>query len=128
MAAPAHAVIRNGRLLDIAGHTAPPADLLIAGDTIAAIGPPGLAAPDDAVAIEAGDRLLMPGLVNAHTHGHGNLAKGMGDVWTLELLLNAGPYLNGHRSLEATYLCGLLRAVGIIRSGTPPRCDLMHEF
>src|SRR5258708_28866000 len=128
MAAPAHAVIRNGRLLDIAGHTAPPADLLIAGDTIAAIGPPGLAAPDDAVAIEAGDRLLMPGLVNAHTHGHGNLAKGMGDVWTLELLLNAGPYLNGHRSLEDKYLSGLLGGLDMIRSGTTACYDLMHEF
>ena len=48
MAAPAHTIIRNGRLLDIAGHAAPPADLLIAGDTIGAIGAPGLAAPDDA--------------------------------------------------------------------------------
>ncbi len=128
MAAPAHTIIRNGRLLDIAGHTAPPADLLIAGDTIAAIGPPGLAAPDDAVAIEAGDRLLMPGLVNAHTHGHGNLAKGMGDVWTLELLLNAGPYLNGHRSLEDKYLSGLLGGLDMIRSGTTACYDLMHEF
>ena len=31
------------------------------------------------------------GLINAHTHGHGNLGKGMGDRWTLELLLAAGP-------------------------------------
>src|SRR5437879_13250332 len=106
MAAPAHTIVRNGRLLDIAGHAAPPADILIAGDTIAAIGPPGLAAPGDAVLIDAADRLLMPGLVNSHTHGHGNLAKGMGDVWTLELLLNAGPYLNGHRSLEAKFRLG----------------------
>ena len=75
MAAPAHTIIRNGRLLDIAGHAAPPADILIAGDTIAAIGPPGLAAPDDAVVIEATDRLLMPGLVNAHHHMFQNLTR-----------------------------------------------------
>src|SRR5260221_1367647 len=128
MAAPAHTIIRNGRLLDIAGHAAPPADLLIAGDTIAAIGAPGLAAPDDAVVIEAPHRLLMPGLVNAHAHGHGNLAKGMGDVWTPELLLNAGPYLNGHRSLEDKYLSGLLGGLDMIRSGTTACYDLMHEF
>src|SRR5260370_9680628 len=128
MAAPAHTIIRNGRLLAIAGHAAPPADLLIAGDTIAAIGAPGLAAPDDAVVIEAADRLLMPGLINCHTHGHGNLAKGMGDVWTLELLLNAGPYLNGHRSLEDKYLSGLLGGLDMIRSGTTACYDLMHEF
>src|SRR5260370_20181546 len=128
MAAPAHTITRNGRLLDIAGHAAPPADLLITGDTIAAIGPPGLAAPDDAVVIEAADRVLMPGVVKSHTHGHGNLAKGMGDVWTLELLLNAGPYLNGHRSLEDKYLSGLLGGLDMIRSGTTACYDLMHEF
>ena len=38
-------VVRNGRVLDIKGHRAPAADILIAGDTIAEIGPPGLAAP-----------------------------------------------------------------------------------
>ena len=43
-------IVRNGRVLDIKGHRAPPADILIAGDTIAEIGPPGLAAPADAVA------------------------------------------------------------------------------
>ncbi len=128
MGGAAHAVIRNGRLLDIAGHAAPATDILIAGDTVAAIGAPGLAAPPDARVVDAADRLLMPGLVNAHTHGHGNLAKGMGDVWTLELLLNAGPYINGHRSLEDKYLSGLLGGLDMIRSGTTACYDLMHEF
>jgi N-acyl-D-aspartate/D-glutamate deacylase len=40
-----------------------------------------------ATPIDASRRLIHPGLVNAHTHSHGNLAKGMGDRWTLELLL-----------------------------------------
>ena len=77
-------VIRGGRLLDITAHTAPATDILIADDTVIAIGGPGLAAPPEAETIDAADRLLMPGLVNAHTHGHGNLAKGTGDRWTLE--------------------------------------------
>ena len=129
MAEPAaRTIIRNGRLLDIEGHAAPPADLLIESGTIAAIGAPGLAAPEDAAVIDASNQLLMPGLVNAHTHGHGNLAKGMGDVWTLELLLNAGPYLNGHRSLEDKYLSGLLGGLDMIRGGTTACYDLMHEF
>src|SRR5215470_11039222 len=95
-----HTILRNGRLLDIAKRAATPADILIAGDSIAEIGPPGLAAPEGARLVDARARLLMPGLVNSHTHGHGALGKGMGDIWTLELLLNAGPYLNGFRSLE----------------------------
>ena len=43
---------------------------------------------------------FIPGLVNAHTHGHGNLGKGMGDRWTLELLLTAAPWITGNRTLE----------------------------
>ena len=41
-------VIRGGRVLDIRGHAAPKADILLQGDTIAEIGRPGMAAPADA--------------------------------------------------------------------------------
>jgi guanine deaminase len=123
-----HTVIRGGRLLDIAGHAAPPADLLLAGDAVAEIGAPGMAAPEGARVVDAAGRLLMPGLVNAHTHGHGALAKGMGDVWTLELLLNAGPYMNGDRSLEDTYLSGLIGGLDMIRGGTTACYDLFFQF
>ena len=41
--------------------------------------------------IDASRRLVHAGLVNAHTHSHGNLGKGMGDRWSLELLLTAAP-------------------------------------
>jgi adenine deaminase len=44
-------VVRNGRVLDIKQHRAPPADILIDGDTIAEIGPAGLAVPADAVLV-----------------------------------------------------------------------------
>src|SRR3546814_10427437 len=91
--------IRGGRLLDVAKHRAEPADILITGDTILEIGRPGMAAPADATVIDANRRLLHPGLVNAHTHGHGNLAKGMGDRWTLEQIGRAHvrtPVTNAH--------------------------------
>jgi 5-methylthioadenosine/S-adenosylhomocysteine deaminase len=123
-----HTIIRGGRVLDRAARAAPPADILVAGDSIAEIGPPGMAAPEGARPIDATGRLLMPGLVNAHTHGHGALAKGMGDIWNLELLLNAGPYLNGHRSLEDKYLSGLLGGLDLIRSGATSCYDLFFEF
>ena len=93
-------VIRNGRVLDIKGHRAPAADILIDGDSIAEIGQPGLTAPADAAVVDATDRLIHPGLINAHTHGHGNLSKGMGDRFTLELLLTAAPWMGGNRSTE----------------------------
>ncbi len=121
-------VLRGGRLLDIAARAAPATDILIAHDTIAELGPPGLAAPPDAATIDATDRLLMPGLVNAHTHGHGNLAKGTGDRWTLETLLNAGPYLTGNRALEDKYLSCLLGGLDMIRCGCTACYDLFYEF
>ena len=86
-----HAVVRGGRVLDGGDFDGSPTDILIEGDTIRAIGPPGMAAPEDAAEVDATDRLILPGLVNAHTHGDASLAKGLGDRWTLELLLNAAP-------------------------------------
>ena len=83
MTTPRAIIIRGGRLVDAGRPAAESGDVLVVGDTIREVGPPGLAAPADAVTIDARDRLLHPGLINAHTHGHGNLAKGMGYRWTL---------------------------------------------
>jgi 5-methylthioadenosine/S-adenosylhomocysteine deaminase len=121
-------ILRGGRLLDIAAGTAEFADLLIDGDTIRDVGPPGLAAPEAALAIDARRRLLHPGLVNAHTHGHGNLAKGMGDRWTLELLLTAAPWITGNRSLEDRYLSTQLGAVEMVMKGCTACYDLSFEW
>jgi cytosine/adenosine deaminase-related metal-dependent hydrolase len=121
-------VVRNGRVLDIKGHRAPQADILIAGDTIAEIGPPGLAAPSDAVVVEAVDRLIHPGLINAHTHGHGNLSKGMGDRWTLELLLTAAPWISGNRTAEDKYLTTYIGALEMLMKGCTACYDLTVEF
>jgi len=123
-----HTIIRGGRVLDIDKGTAAPADILIADDTIAQIGPPGLAAPDGATVISAERKLIHPGLVNAHTHAHGNLAKGMGDRWTLELLLTAAPWLTGHRTADDIHLTAQLGAVEMVLKGCTACYDLFVEF
>jgi cytosine/adenosine deaminase-related metal-dependent hydrolase len=123
-----YAILRGGRVLDIARGTADVADVLIAGDTIREVGPAGLAAPPGATEISAVRRLLHPGLVNAHTHGHGNLAKGMGDRWTLELLLTAAPWLTGHRRAEDKYLTTQLGAVEMVLKGCTACYDLFFEW
>lgn len=120
-------IVRGGRLVG-AGARAEPADILILGDTIAEVGPPGLAAPADAVTIDAKNRLMHPGLINAHTHGHGNLAKGMGDRWTLELLLAAGPWITGGRTLEDKYLATYVGAIEMLLKGCTACYDLTVEF
>jgi 5-methylthioadenosine/S-adenosylhomocysteine deaminase len=113
-------IIRGGRLLD--GY----ADILIRGDVIAEIGKPEV--PSDTREIDARGKLLHPGLVNAHMHGHGNLAKGMGDRWTLELLLTAGPWITGNRSTEDKYLSTLIGAAEMVMKGCTACYDLTVEF
>ena len=125
---PVYTVVRGGRILDVSGRRAAPGDLLIAGDRIEAVGPPGLPAPSGARTIDAADCLLMPGLVNAHTHGHGALTKGAGDRWTLELLLNAGPWMNAAPSLERKYLSALQNGLEMLAKGCTACYDLYFEF
>ncbi|MBV8192187.1 MAG: amidohydrolase [Alphaproteobacteria bacterium] len=128
MATASYTILRGGRLLDIAHRTAAPADILVAGDTIAEIGPPGLAAPPDAAPIDASSKLLHPGLVNAHTHGHGNLAKGLHDRWTLETLLTASQWIGTGRTLEDKYLSSLIGAAEMVLKGCTAAYDLAAEF
>jgi guanine deaminase len=125
---PPHVVLRGGRIIDLARRTTEPRDILVDGDTIAGIGPPGLAAPADARVIDATGRLVAPGLVNAHTHGHGALARGAGDRWSLELLLNAAGWLGANRSLEDRYLSTQIAAVEMVSKGCTACYDLFFEF
>lgn len=125
---PAHTIIRGGRMIDPRTRRPVPADILVKGDTVAEIGRPKMPAPGDAAVIDAAGRLLHPGLVNAHTHSHGGLARGMGDRWTLELLLTAGPSTNGNRTLHDKYLSALLVACEMLLKGCTAAYDLTGEF
>jgi 5-methylthioadenosine/S-adenosylhomocysteine deaminase len=124
----AYTILRGGRVLDIAADTAEPADILIEDDTIREIGAPGCPAPEGTLEIGCERRLLHPGLVNAHTHAHGNLSKGMGDRWTLELLLSAAPWLTGYRTAEDKYLTAQLGAVEMVLKGCTACYDLFFEW
>ena len=126
--APPVQVIRNGRVLDVDARTAAEADVLIRGDAVAEVGRPGMDAPADAAVVNAADRLLIPGLVNAHTHGHGSLGKGMGDKWSLELLLNAAPWVSGGFTLEDKYTSALLNAAEMVLKGCTAAYDMYFEF
>ncbi len=115
-------VISGGLVLAAGDVSARPADIVLQGDVIAAIVPPGTAeAPQR---IDATSRLIIPGLINAHTHGHGGLSKGIGDRWSLELLLNAGPWISGQRNDQDRYLSTLLSAVEMLRKGCTACYDL----
>ncbi|MCZ6872994.1 MAG: amidohydrolase [bacterium] len=121
-------IIRGGWVLNPDDRRAGPADILLDGDCIAEIGPTGKPAPENAETIDASDRLLIAGLINAHTHSHGGLAKGSGDRWTLELLLHASRWISGFRSVEHTYLSALVGALEMVRKGCTACYDLYLEL
>lgn len=124
-----YTIIRNGIVLDPQEGRSAPADILVQGDVIREVGSPGLAAPDSARVIDASDRIVMPGMVNGHTHGHGTLAKGLvEDHWSLELYLNGSPGLNANRALEDKYLTAQLAAAEMALMGCTACYDLYFEF
>jgi len=121
-------ILRGGRVLRHSRAELAEADLLVEGGRIAAIEPWGRIDPGGAREIDARDRILIPGLLNAHMHGHGNLSKGAGDRWTLELLLNAGPWASRLGDLESIHLAASIGAVEMLLKGCTACYDLFVAF
>ena len=120
-------LITGARLLAPDALSAPHGDLLVEDGRIAAILPPGTG-PEDAQRHDARDRLVIPGLVNGHTHGHGGLSKGAGDKWDLALLLTHAPWVSGGRRLADKWLSTALNAVENLKKGCTAVYDLPFEF
>lgn len=121
-------LIQGGRLLTAGRLDGGFADLLIDGDTIAAVLPPGESVGEDVMRVDATNRLLIPGLINSHTHATVALAKAMADRWSLELLLNAYPWTAGGRTLEDKYLSARIGALEMLRKGCTACYDLTAEI
>jgi 5-methylthioadenosine/S-adenosylhomocysteine deaminase len=106
-----------------------PADLLVEDGTIRAVQPPGAITDDNLERIDARNQLLVPGLVNAHTHSHGALGKGLiGDRVPLEVFLSGAGAVNGSRNLEDKRLSATLSAVELVRKGCTAAFDLFVEI
>ena len=122
-------LIAGGRLLDAAARAFVPTDILVEDGTIRALLRPGEGpAQEAAETFDAAGLLLHPGLVNAHTHGHAQLCKGMGDRWTLELLLTAAVWTYANRTQEDRYLSTLLAAAEMALKGCTACYDLNMEL
>ena len=126
--APNSVVIQGGLLLNAADHKTVQADILVVDDTIREVSSPGMPVPEGAAAIDAAGKLLIPGLVNAHTHGHGSLSKGVADRWTLELLINAGSWTSANFTVEDKYLATMVNAAEMVRKGCTAAYDLFLEI
>jgi len=121
-------VIRNGRLVDGRQFNGARIDILIEKDTIVEVVPPNSQAPENSTVIDAAGTLVLPGLINAHTHGDVSLAKGLGDRWTLELLLNASPLTSEDFLLQDKSLAARLAAVEMVLHGCTACYDLFSDF
>ncbi len=132
-------LIQNGRIYDHDGDVdlPPLADLLIVDGLVAAVRPGIAHAVErrDTVSelgprtidrtIDATDKLVMPGFVNAHYHSHDVLLKGCFETIPLELwLLNALPPSYPKRTTAEIRARTLLGALECLRSGMTTVQDL----
>ncbi|TYB66696.1 amidohydrolase family protein [Nonomuraea sp. PA05] len=76
-------VLRGGTVLPMDGRRVlPDTDVLVTGDTIAAVGP-RLEAPEGAAEIDASGGIVMPGMIDTHRHMWQTALRGYGADWTL---------------------------------------------
>ena len=96
-------VITAARLLDVEnGEIIAPASVVIEGGRIKAVNPAEL--PADAKVIDLGDRTLLPGLIDLHTH----LVWDLEPDWEIRQVRETAPdwALRGARNAKATLLAG----------------------
>lgn len=115
-------LICGGQVYDPLTGTAFKADILIAEGEIREVGAELPQNPDWRM-IDAQDRLVIPGLINSHTHSHNNLMRGAAEGWTLEDLRNFGPALYSDRSPEDQYLSAAIGAVEMLKTGCTAAYD-----
>jgi cytosine/adenosine deaminase-related metal-dependent hydrolase len=102
-------------------------ELLFSGDTIEAAGRNLGATADET--IDAADKIVMPGLVNAHMHTWETALRGIGAEW-----LSADYFKNIHANLatryqpEDNYLGNLIGALGQIDGGVTTLVDWCHNI
>jgi 5-methylthioadenosine/S-adenosylhomocysteine deaminase len=121
-------VVTGGRVISATAPRGEEQDIVIEGDTIVDIVAHRSVKDEDAEILDATGRLIIPGLINAHTHSHGGLSKGIGDRWSLEILQTANPWLGGNRGVEDKYLSALITAIDQVEKGTTACYDLFFEF
>ncbi|RLP86711.1 amidohydrolase [Micromonospora sp. BL4] len=121
-------IFRNGLVLtmDDARTVLPGADVLVIGDRIAEVGV-GLAAPDDALEIDAAGGILMPGMVDTHRHMWQTAMRGYGADWTLTQYF-VWYYLESGKLFrpEDVYAGNLLAAIEAVDAGVTTTVDWSH--
>ncbi len=121
-------IVSNGWVLtlDKEAHTYPEGFVAIAGERIVAVGPAIEAANWEAERqIDAKGGLVMPGLVNAHTHAAMTCFRGLADDLPLMTWLNDHIFpAEANLKAEHVHLGTLLACAEMLLSGTTCFCDM----
>lgn len=124
---PDRVVLAGGLVLTGPAWVPRPADLLLAGPLIEAVAEPGGFDHVEAAREDVPGQLVIPGLVNAHTHSHTLVARGAARTWTLEASLLNGGWMAAERSAELAELSALLAGAEMLASGATAAFDLMAQ-
>lgn len=120
-------VVTGGLLLTGPDWVPRAGDVLVEDGAVVAVGAPGAYARLDARVHDASARLVVPGLVNAHTHSHAMVARGAARRWTLEESLLNGGWMAAERSEELAHLGAVLAATEMVASGGTGAFDLVAQ-
>ncbi|RLE43515.1 hypothetical protein DRJ48_00655, partial [Candidatus Woesearchaeota archaeon] len=98
-------------------------DILIEGSRVAKIGKLN----SEAEILDCSDMLVMPGLINLHTHTITNLLRGVSDDLTLKDWLNKRVW-PAEAKIDDAYYAGLLTCIESIKSGTTCFMDMGFQL
>ena len=118
-------LIKNGLVLlqEDAGWKTEKKDLLIEGNRIAKILEPGSPA-EGARVLDAADRLVMPGLINAHTHAYMTIHRNYADDLMFFDWLDRVQKVEDGMTEEDVYWTTKLAIIEMIKSGTTCFVDM----
>ncbi|MDC7786316.1 amidohydrolase [Rhodoplanes sp. TEM] len=102
-------------------------DVLVEGPRIAAVRDPSATVEPGTTTIDGRDRLLVPGLVNAHTHSPLNVLKGTGDVLSHPAFMWLNQADTAGRTADEIRLSALLGCIEHLKSGTTAVVDHFPE-
>ena len=118
-------LIRNGLVLlrDEQGWKIDKKDVLMDGNRIAGILAPGTDS-DGATVIDATDHLVMPGLINAHTHAYMTIHRNFADDLMFFDWLEKVQKVEDGMTEEDVYWMTMLAIIEMLRSGTTCFVDM----
>ena len=125
-------ILVNGTVVTMnpAGEILAPGLLAVRGDSILVVGPTSLADEIEAtLVVDCAGQIVMPGLINAHTHAPMSLLRGMADDLRLDVWLH-GYMLPVERTFVDETFCHwgtLLSCAEMIRSGVTCFADMYYH-